>query len=161
MSVVDTPPGQPSYRMAPGVAKTFQPPPGLELEGAGGKPWIALSGDEASKAWVLKATAEPWVYETEVLLDIDAHYGENTTQTVLKDPFGVTISTVGEIGIQEDPDSVTLYVPVFEATHIHVFRSKEPPVDLDDSAAVVPSMKAGWTTWVIMLCVIWMVTFGF
>lgn len=86
------------------------------------KPWIVLSGDEASKAWVLKPTKEDWTYENDLLFDIEQYYGSGAPQIPLTDPFGITISTVGEIGIREEADRVVLYVPIFEATHIHVFQ---------------------------------------
>lgn len=134
----EAPPGQPNRRLAPGAAKSFSAP-----SGNAGKPWIAVSGDEASKAWVLKPTSEPWVYEEELLLDINDVYGEDTTSTPLQDPFGITISTIGEIGIREEEEQVTLYVPVFEAQDIHVFRSQKSSPSLGNEGVLVGGSRIG------------------
>jgi hypothetical protein len=128
----NAPPGQPSFRMAPGAAKSFHIPHGND-----NRPWIAVSGDQASKAWVLKPTSDPWVYDEELLLDINVYYGENATNTMLLDPFGITISTIGQIGIREEHDQVMLYVPVFEATDIHIFRTKNDTKEDENEHLIV------------------------
>jgi hypothetical protein len=120
-------PALPPQRLAPGAAKSFR---GLSAED---RRWIVVSGDQASKAWVLKATPQPWLYESELLFDIDEFYGENTTQTILEDPYGIIISSIGSIGVREEEDQIILYVPVFEATDIHVFRSAGDTLDDTES----------------------------
>jgi hypothetical protein len=121
----DTPPREPNFRMSPGAAKSFRSPHST-LDDDVGKPWIAVSGDQASKAWVLKPAKEAWVFEEELLLDINDYYGEGTTHTPQEDPFGICISSIGTIGVREEEHAVILYVPVFEATDIHIFRSISP-----------------------------------
>ena len=63
-----------------------------------------------------------------MVFDINAFYGENTTQTRLTDPqrFGRTISTVGKPAVgysNNSPFAVAeFYVPVYEGKEIHKFR---------------------------------------
>jgi hypothetical protein len=114
-------------RMAPGSAVAFYPSASANL------PWIAVSGDEAAKAWVLEPTGETsWTYKAHVLFDINEYYGPKTTQTPLLDPFGIIISTIADIEIQYDDKGSHLYVPVFESTDIHVYRYKEEAAASDD-----------------------------
>jgi len=115
-------PGALACRMAPGHAHAIYPCSNDEC-----RPWIVVSGDQASKVWILQPTRTDdtvsWDYESEVIFDIDAFYGEGTTQTVLTDPNGISISTIGKVGARKLSDkAVNLYVPVFEATDIHVLR---------------------------------------
>jgi hypothetical protein len=114
-------------RMAPGSAVAFYPSASADL------PWIAVSGDEAAKAWVLEPTEAPWTYYVHVLFDINEYYGPGTTQTPLPDPFGIIISTVGDIAIQYDDRGSHLYVSVFESTDIHVYQYQEPAASDDDN----------------------------
>lgn len=121
-----TDPVSPPGRLAPGVAKTFHPIRFLE---SFTKPFIMVGGDEAAKVWVLrpKHPFDPnsWEYHSAVIFDINDYYGENTTQTLLDDPSGVTVSTVGTFAVSysnQGPFGVAeFYVPVFEGRDIHVF----------------------------------------
>ena len=65
-----------------------------------------------------------------MIFDINDFYGENTTQTPLDDPFGITISTIGTIAVRYDRPGnagrAELYIPVFEAKDIHVFSFRTP-----------------------------------
>ena len=135
-------------RMAPGSATSFRPVMGE----SDSRPFVVVSGDEAAKVWILEPSSadgdSTWEYDSRVIFDINEYYGPGTTHTPLEDPFGVTISTIGEIGIREGGNGARLYVPVFEATDIHVFRYREstpgptpgptpeptPPSSDDDSA---------------------------
>ena len=127
---IQTAPGPGTERMAPGSAKSFQP-----IMGGNERPWIVVSGDEAGKVWVLAPVSnnsDDWDYDSHVIFDINEFYGEGTTHTPLKDPFGITVSTVGEIAVHEQPNGAVLYVPVFEATDVHVFRLNVTLDDFDD-----------------------------
>ena len=143
-------------RMAPGGAKSFFPvlhgnknndnsnedDDNGDNDKSVERPWIVVSGDEAGKVWVLKPTDTPWMYDGRVIFDINDYYGPNTTQTVLKDPYGITISTIGDIGIREDPNGAYLYIPVYEATDIHVFHHSTSHDDSgDDSSDDSGAMK--------------------
>ena len=119
------PPVQPPGRLAPGTAKAFVP---VRLMEGRIKPWVLVAGDEAGKVWVLRPRrpfrANNWDYRASVIFDINDVYGAGTTQTPLDDPFGVTISTIGEPAIRYDRKGpfghAELYIPVFEARDIHV-----------------------------------------
>ena len=98
------------------------------------KPWVVLGGDEAAKVWILKPTSEgesDWNYHSAVAFDINDYYGPNTTQTLMKDPQGISISTVGGLSWRYDeagPDGMTeIYIPVFEGRDIHVIGFRRPP----------------------------------
>ncbi len=112
-------------RLAPNRAIPFWP--ARMLEGST-KPWIIVGGDEAAKVWVLKPryplSPERWEYDSSVIFDINDYYGPNTTQTLLDDPQGITISTIGGMGWRYDQPGLLglaeFYIPVFEAKDIHV-----------------------------------------
>lgn len=115
-------PGSRSSRLAPGAASAIYP----GGSSSSSKPWIVVGGDEASKVWVMSPVPnQDWMYDSEVIFDINEFYGPETSQTPQQDPFGITISTIGKVTAD---DSVTtngdiiIYVPVFEARDIHVFR---------------------------------------
>lgn len=113
-------------RLAPNRALAFWP---VRSEERASRPWIAVSGDEASKVWVLKpqvnGRSNDWRYDSFVIFDINEHYGANASQTLMSDPQGVSISTVGGLTWRYDapgPDGrAEIYAPVFEARNIHVF----------------------------------------
>lgn len=116
------PPFSPPGRLAPGHAFAFQPH--AMFEGRR-RPHIVVGGDEAGKVWILRPTSadpEDWNYESAVIFDINDAYGANTTQTPMFDPFGITISTIGQVAVRHDAFGFAeIYVPVFEARDIHVF----------------------------------------
>lgn len=117
-------------RLAPNRATAFWPVRSMQGRE---RPWILVGGDEASKIWVLKPppknSRDPWAYESYVVFDINEHYGPNATQTLLDEPRGVSISTIGGMALRYDrpgPDGhMEIYAPVFEARHIHVFSFRE------------------------------------
>ncbi len=119
-------------RLAPNTAKAFWP--FRHMEG-NSKPYIVAGGDEASKVWVLQpvhaTNSKKWDYKSAVIFDINDHYGPNTTQTLLDDPQGVSISTIGGLAVRyDDPGpngQAEFYVPVFEAKEIHVFGFRASP----------------------------------
>ncbi|KAL9178721.1 hypothetical protein ACHAXT_003852 [Thalassiosira profunda] len=124
----------PSFgRLAPGAASAFYPFPGNRKQ-KGLRPWIALGGDEASKAWLLRPTGEDWTYDPILIFDVNDDlpdgYGEDTTQTEIDAMLGpvpttLSISTIGEVVAMDSSEKngdVLIYVPVFEAQDIHVFR---------------------------------------
>ena len=112
-------------RLAPNRAIAFWP---LRRTEGRERPWVVVGGDEASKVWVLRPSAQPgagvWDYDSAVIFDINEHYGANTTQTLLADPQGVKIGTIGGLTWRYDragPDGrAEIYAPVFEARDIHV-----------------------------------------
>ncbi|MBZ0238641.1 MAG: VCBS repeat-containing protein [Deltaproteobacteria bacterium] len=113
-------------RLAPGRAQVFWPH--RLFEGVM-RPWIVVGGDESGRAWILRPASpfrRGWTYEADVIFDINAAYGEGTTQTVR--PPGVTYSTVGSVAIRYDRPwpfgFAELYVTVFEAHDIHVFTTR-------------------------------------
>ena len=121
--------------------------PERSLEG-NSKPWVVLGGDEAAKVWVLRpASQDPdnWDYESSVIFDINDYYGLNTTQTLLDDPQGVSISTVGGLSWRYDrpgPDGkAEFYLPVFEARDIQVLGFRQPTgaTPVECPADVVPA----------------------
>ncbi len=117
-------PEQGPGRLAPNRAVAFWPE--RRLQGKV-KPWLLVGGDEASKVWVLKPRSEAaadWDYASAVIFDINDHYGPNTTQTLLDDPQGVSISTIGGLTWRYDRlgagGMAEIWFPVFEAQDIHV-----------------------------------------
>jgi hypothetical protein len=123
-------------RLAPNRAVALWPARVLEETT---RPWILVGGDEASKVWILKPRhpLDPgrWEYESAVIFDINEFYGPNTTQRLLDDPQGISISTIGGLTWRYDRRGplglAEIYFPVFEAREIHVmsFRPNgESPV---------------------------------
>lgn len=119
-------------RLAPNRAVAFWP--ARILQGST-KPWLVVGGDEASKVWILKPRlpidSNNWDYESAVIFDINDHYGPNTTQTLMTDPQGISISTIGGLAWRYDEPGplgmAEFYLPVFEARDIHVLSFR--PVD--------------------------------
>ena len=97
------------------------------LEGMA-RPWIVVGGDEASKVWLLKPRqpldSASWDYDSAVIFDINDYYGAGTTQTLMKEPRGISISTIGGLAWRYDESGplgmAEFYFPVFEARDIHV-----------------------------------------
>ena len=123
-------------RLAPNRALAFWP---TRASQGAQKPWVVVGGDEASKVWVLRPKdedAESWAYESAVIFDINAHYGAMASQTLLDDPQGVSISTIGGLSWRYDGSGddgyAEIYFPVFEARDIHVltFRPQSSEVPL-------------------------------
>lgn len=112
-------------RLAPNRAIAFWPQRSMEGRE---RPWIVVGGDEASKVWVLRPVAPraagDWRYTSHVIFDINEHYGAGTTQTLQRDPQGVSISTIGGITWRYDRPGprgrAVIYAPVFEAREIQV-----------------------------------------
>ena len=112
-------------RVAPNRAIAFWPQRSMEGRE---RPWIVVGGDEASKVWVLRPVAPraagDWRYTSHVIFDINEHYGPGTTQTLQRDPQGVSISTIGGITWRYDRPGprgrAVIYAPVFEAREIQV-----------------------------------------
>lgn len=112
-------------RLAPNRALAFWPRRSMEGRE---RPWIAVSGDEAAKIWILRPVAPrqrgDWRYVSHVVFDINVHYGAGTTQTLRSDPQGVKIGTIGGIAWRYDrpgPDGrAEIFAPVFEAREIQV-----------------------------------------
>jgi hypothetical protein len=118
-------------RLAPNRAFPFWPKRSMQGKT---RPWVMLGGDEAAKVWVLKPLSEDpddWRYESAVVFDINDHYGANTTQTLLEDPQGITISTIGGLAWRYDEQGqdgmAEFYLPVFEAGDIHILSFREQP----------------------------------
>ena len=125
------PPERGPGRLAPNRALALWPQRSQEGKS---KPWVLVGGDEASKVWLLRPRApdaQNWDYDSAVVFDINGYYGEMATQTLLEDPQGVSISTIGGLSWRYDrpgPDGFAeIYFPVFEARDIHVlsFRPQE------------------------------------
>jgi len=117
-------------RLAPNRAVAFWPERSMQ---GNTKPWIVLGGDEAAKVWILKPESEAqqdWAYHSAVIFDINDFYGPNTTQTLLKDPQGISISTIGGLSWRYDelgPDGqAEFFLPVFEGRDIHVIGFRGP-----------------------------------
>ena len=98
--------------------------------------------------WVLKPESEAqsdWNYQSTVIFDINDFYGTNTTQSLMDDPQGISISTIGGLSWRYDnpgPDGMAeFYLPVFEGRDIHVigFRGKPNEQPLDCPADLYPS----------------------
>lgn len=118
-------------RLAPNRAVAFWPK--RSMQGAA-KPWIVLGGDEAAKVWVLQpesGSPNDWAYRSAVIFDINDAYGANTTQMLMDDPQGISISTIGGLAWRYDapgPDGMAeIYLPVFEGRDIHVIGFRRPP----------------------------------
>jgi len=124
-----TEPISPPGRLAPGPAYQFNV---VKMMKGLIKPRILVGGDEAGKAWVLRAKKpfDPtnWEYHSEVIFDINDHFGEGTTQRFLKDPPAITISTVGSPTIAYSSDGpfgiAEIYLPIFEAKQVHILSYK-------------------------------------
>jgi hypothetical protein len=107
-------------RLAPNRAMAFWPQRSLQGRV---RPWIVVGGDEASKIWTLRPVAPrargDWRYVSDVVFDINVHYGPGTTQRLRSDPQGVKIGTIGGISWRYDrpgPDGrAEIFAPVFEA----------------------------------------------
>lgn len=98
------------------------------------RPWIVLGGDEAAKVWILRPESESrdeWGYRSAVIFDINDFYGPDTTQSLMDDPQGISISTIGGITWRYDKSGpggmAELYIPVFEGRDIHVLGLRPPP----------------------------------
>lgn len=108
-------------RLAPNRALAFWPERKLETQQ---RPWVLVGGDEASKVWVLQPQSQDqddWRYESAVVFDINVYYGPRASQTLLEDPLGVSISTIGGLSWRyDDAGFAEIYFPVFEAQDIHV-----------------------------------------
>lgn len=108
-----------------------------------------MGGDEASKVWILKPRlpidSNNWDYSAAVIFDINDHYGPDTTQTLLDDPQGISVSTIGGLAWRYDEPGplgmAEFYLPVFEARDIHVlsFRPVDGRVPVDCPADVYPA----------------------
>lgn len=120
-------------RLAPNKALAFWPVRSLEGKQ---RPWIVVGGDEASKIWVLKPKdgaekdgANRWAYDSHVIFDINVHYGPNTSQTLLEDPPGIKVSTIGGLIWRYDrpgPDGhAEIYAPVFEAREVQILSFRK------------------------------------
>ena len=111
---------RPPGRLAPGTAEAFYP----SAFARNRKPWILVSGDEAGKVWVLKPNSQRrsnWQYDSAIVFDINDTFGEGTSQT--PNDKGVTISTIGKTAVRYNywrGGAAELYIPVFEASEIHV-----------------------------------------
>jgi len=113
-------------RLAPNRAVAFWPARMLQDTS---RPWIIVGGDEAAKVWLLKPRypldSDRWDYEAAVIFDINEHYGPGTTQRLMTDPQGISISTIGGLAWRYDRPGplgmAEFYLPVFEARDIHVF----------------------------------------
>jgi hypothetical protein len=130
-------------RLAPNRAVAFWPERSQEEIQ---RPWIVVGGDEAAKVWMLRpasAATDDWNYESSVILDINDYYGPNTSQTLMNDPQGVSISTIGGLSWRYDrpgPDGkAELYLPIFEARNIHVISFRETGTALACPADVYPA----------------------
>jgi hypothetical protein len=115
-----TPKGKRNCRMAPGHAGAILAPNSGSNDDM---PWIVVGGDEASKVWLLQPVRD-WMYESTVVFDINEFYCADSTQTVLTDPAGITVSTVGkpETFQYESSGHLQLFIPVFEARDIQVYN---------------------------------------
>jgi len=130
-------------RLAPNRAVAFWP--ARVLEGTT-RPWLLVGGDEASKVWVLKPRfpldSSRWEYDSAVIFDINDYYGANASQTLLDDPQGVSVSTIGGLSWRYDRSGplglAEIYFPVFEARDIHVisFRPTDKRVSCPPDVTV-------------------------
>ncbi len=119
-------------RAAPGKAKTFYP--SRKEEKSGGRPWIVVGGDEAGKVWVLRPLKQKgwefdWIYESEVVFDINDTYGAETSQTYMTTKPFITVSTIGNVAVRYDRETddgmAEIYIPVFEGQEIHVISFRK------------------------------------
>jgi hypothetical protein len=134
------PPARPPGRLAPNRAVPFWPQRSMKGRV---RPWVVLGGDEAAKVWILKPESQDsdnWKYQSAVIFDINDYYGPSTTQTLMDDPQGISISTIGGLAWRFDaagPDGMAeLYLPVFEARDIHVISFRPQG---NDSALLCPA----------------------
>jgi len=119
-------------RLAPNRAIAFWPARVLE---GNTRPWILAGGDEASRVWVLKPRypldSSRWEYDSAAIFDINEYYGPNASQTLLDDPQGVSVSTIGGFAWRYDRRGplglAEVYFPVFEAREIHVMSFRPQP----------------------------------
>jgi hypothetical protein len=118
-------------RLAPNRAVAFWPARSMQGKT---KPWIVLGGDEAAKVWILKPKSEAqndWDYDSAVIFDINDFYGPNTTQTLMRNPQGISISTIGGLSWRYDEPGpggmAEFYLPVFEGRDIHVIGFRGSP----------------------------------
>jgi hypothetical protein len=118
-------------RLAPNRALPFWPERSMQGHA---KPWVVLGGDEAAKVWVLKPASDApddWNYQSAVIFDINDFYGPNTSQTLMDDPQGISISTVGGLTWRYDkpgPDGMAeFFLPVFEGRDIHLLGFRGQP----------------------------------
>lgn len=118
-------------RLAPNRAVAFWPQRSMQGKT---KPWIVLGGDEAAKVWILKpesAAQDDWDYDSAVIFDINDFYGPDTTQTLMQDPQGISISTIGGLSWRYDEPGpggmAEFYLPVFEGRDIHVIGFRDAP----------------------------------
>jgi hypothetical protein len=120
------PPASFPGRLAPGHAHAFQP-----LQGWGGKPWIVLSGDQASQVWLLVPSKHrAWEYRAESIFDINRYPDLYPSGTQSPTQAGVPnartiagryVSTIGSSAVgYDDYGFAKIFVPVFEARDIHV-----------------------------------------
>ena len=119
-------------RLAPGLALSFTPVAGQRGKV---KPWVVLSGDEASKVWLISpkypTNKTNWEYQSAVVFDINQAYGPGTTQTIMG-PTGISpgevISTIGTPAVRYDGPGATaqaqIFIPVFEGKAIHVLTTR-------------------------------------
>jgi hypothetical protein len=121
--------------LAPGRARAFHTV--KFLEGIA-KPEIVVGGDQAGKVWILRSQdpsdSGNWNYDSSVVFDINAYYGENTTQ--LRIPVGTPgagreNSTIGGLAVTYDRAGMygvsEIYVPVYEGRAIHVLTYQAKP----------------------------------
>lgn len=130
-------------RLAPGKATAFFKRP-IEENNPEIKPNIIVGGDEAGKVWLLSPTKNDWVYESDVIFDINQYYGAGTTQMV--NDAGVTVSTIGTVSVSynDDYSNANIYIPVFEGKEIVVYtlqqRSKQYRTDcIKDTLLACPA----------------------
>jgi hypothetical protein len=104
-------PGQ--IRLGPGFAKAIFPLRGKGKRKKGVKPWILVGGDQSSKVWLLSPTShkkKDWEYDSEEILDLDPHkmdyWRPDRSQNL------------------EEKGKIVIYIPVFEAEKIFVYRLK-------------------------------------
>jgi hypothetical protein len=104
-------PGQ--IRLGPGFAKAIYPFRGKGKRKKGVKPWILVGGDQSSKVWLLSPTShkkKDWEYDSEEILDL------TPTKWTIGDQIGVKSL--------EEKGEIIIYIPVFEAGKIFVYRLK-------------------------------------
>jgi hypothetical protein len=131
-------------RLAPNRSVPFWPM--RALEGAT-RPWVLVSGDEASRFWVLRPSdplsTTSWEYDSAVIFDINDYYGANTSQSLQESPQGISISTIGGFAWRYDqpgPQGMAeIYFPVFEGRQIHIM-SFRPQIG-KDAVACLPDVS--------------------
>jgi len=128
-------PDSPPRRLAPGFAIPIYPFVCNLRANRALRPWILLGGDEAGKVWLLQPDPKlDFVYDDEIIFDINKVFGPDTTQTVGTEPnaglgappLGISISTIGRPAVKrsskKNNGELIVYIPVFESTEIHVLR---------------------------------------